>query len=365
MKFLFLFLLSVTMVRAAEPLRVFIRSGEKTHRPGCHDYPAFLKDWTKLLTDRGAKVDGGNAFPTKEQLAQTDVVILHASEAGNIMGEERENFEAYLKRGGGVVAIHGGAVSRDADWYKTVIGGSWNFEKTKYLEGHMSLYFTDREHAIVKGISNFDLDDEIYYDMEMLPEAEILAAAYTPKPRQANDKPGAKINVYDIQPQIWTYEKDNRRAFVCLVGHQYMNFSHQTIETILLRGIAWVGKMKDVDGLLKKDAKLESQLRYPVGGPTRPEEAAAKIEVHPEFELSLVAAEPLINKVLNVDWDEKGRMWVVESPEYPNGLRKVNTEKWKDSGSIKPGVYEREPLDRISILSDTNGDGLMDQKQVF
>ncbi|MFN7342367.1 MAG: hypothetical protein ACK5TA_03415, partial [bacterium] len=144
-----------------------------------------------------------------------------------------------------------------------------------------------------------------------------------------------------------------------------MNFSHQTIETILLRGIAWVGKMKDVDGLLKKDAKLESQLRYPVGGPTRPEEAAAKIEVHHEFELSLVAAEPLINKVLNVDWDEKGRMWVVESPEYPNGLRKVNTEKWKDSGSIKPGVYEREPLDRISILSDTNGDGLMDKKQVF
>ncbi|MFN5579690.1 MAG: ThuA domain-containing protein [Akkermansiaceae bacterium] len=307
---------------ADDAVRIFIRSGEKTHRPGCHDYPAFLKDWTKLLTDRGAKVDGGNAFPTKEQLAQTDVVILHASEAGNIMGEERENFEAYLKRGGGVVAIHGGAVSRDADWYKTVIGGSWNFKQTKYLEGHMSLYFTDREHAIVKGISNFDLDDEIYYDMEMLPEAEILAAAYTPKPRQANDKPGAKINVYDIQPQIWTYEKDNRRAFVCLVGHQYMNFSHQTIETILLRGIAWVGKMKDVDGLLKKDAKLESQLRYPVGGPTRPEEAAAKIEVHPEFELSLVAAEPLINKVLNVDWDEKGRMWVVESPEYPNGLRR-------------------------------------------
>lgn len=365
MKFLFLFLFSVTMLRAAEPLRVFIRSGEKTHGPGCHDYPAFLADWTKLLTGRGVKVSGGNKFPTKQQLAETDVIILHSAEAGNITGEERVNFEAYLKRGGGVVAIHGGAVSRDPDWYKTVIGGSWNFEKTKYLEGHMSLYLTDREHAIVKGISNFDLDDEIYYDMDMLPEAEILAAAYTPKPRQANDKPGAGINVYDIQPQIWTYETDNRRAFVCLVGHQYMNFSHQTIETILLRGIAWAGKMKDVDGLLKKDAKLESQLRYPVGGPTRPEEAAAKIEVHPEFELSLVAAEPLINKVLNVDWDEKGRMWVVESPEYPNGLRKVNTEKWKDSGSIKPGVYDRDPLDRVSILSDTNGDGVMDKKQVF
>jgi type 1 glutamine amidotransferase len=217
MKFLFLFLISVTIVRAAEPLRVFIRSGEKTHGPGCHDYPAFLADWTKLLTGRGVKVSGGNEFPTKQQLAETDVVILHSAEAGNITGEDRVNFEAYLQRGGGVVAIHGGAVSRDPDWYKTVIGGSWNFKKTKYLEGHMSLYFTDRENVIVRGISNFDLDDEIYYDMDMLPDAEILAAAYTPKPRQANDKPGEKINVYDIQPQIWTYEKDNRRAFVCLV----------------------------------------------------------------------------------------------------------------------------------------------------
>jgi type 1 glutamine amidotransferase len=33
---------------------------------------------------------------------------------------------------------------------------------------------------ITKDISNFDIDDEIYYDMDLLPEAKILAAAYTP-----------------------------------------------------------------------------------------------------------------------------------------------------------------------------------------
>lgn len=359
-----LFLLLALGITHAEPLRVFIRSGEKTHRPGCHDYPAFLRDWTKLLNERGAKAAGGNDFPTKEQLAETDVVILHASEAGNIDGENRKNFEAYLERGGGVVAIHGGAVSRDHGWYKGVIGGSWNFAQTKFREGQMSLYFTDIQNPITQGVSNFDLDDEIYYDMEILPEAKILAAAYTPKAKDGTVGKDNRVNVYDIQPQMWTYETGDRRAFVFIPGHQYVNFSHASFQALLLRGIAWAGK-RDADSLLGEDPKLAGKLRYPVGGPTRPEDAATKIEVHPEFDLSLVAAEPLINKAMNLDWDEKGRLWVVESPEYPNGLRKTNAVVWKDSGSIAAGVHDREPTDRISILSDTDGDGRMDRKQVF
>ncbi len=350
---------------AAEPLRVFIRSGEKTHGPGAHDHPAFLKDWTKLLNKRGAKATGGDAFPTKAQLAETDVVVIHAEEGGNITGEDRANFEEFLKRGGGVVAVHGGTVSRDPDWYKTVIGGSWRFGKTKWLEGHLSLYFTDRENPITKDLSNFDLDDEIYYDMELLPEVRVLAGAFTPKPKNADHHDdGKRVNIYDIQPQSWTYETGNRRAFAFVPGHLYENFSHASMRTLLLRGIAWAGKRENADELCRPE-ELGDILRYPEGGPTRPEKAAAKIELHPEFEISLVAAEPLINKVLNVDWDEKGRLWVVESPEYPNGLRKANTDEWKESGSVAPGKYEREPLDRISILTDTDGDGVMDAKKVF
>lgn len=365
MKKLLLLLACVQIVNAAEPLRVFIRSGPKTHGPGCHDYPAFLKDWTKLLNERGAKATGGDAFPTKEQLAETDVVILHAEEAGNITGDERKNFEAYMERGGGVVAIHGGTVSRDPDWYKTVIGGSWNHDHTKWLEGEMSLYFTDRENPITRGASNFDLDDEIYYDMDIMPEVKILAAAYTPKPKDGSTGAGKPVNIYDIQPQIWSYETGKRRAFACIPGHVYENFSHISLQTILLRGIAWAGKMEDTDALLDDREKVAGALRYPVGGPTRPEEAAAKIELHPEFDISLVAAEPLINKAMNIDWDAKGRMWVVETPEYPNGLRKANTDVWKDMGSVEPGKYDRDPLDRISILSDGDGDGRMDKKHVF
>ncbi|MGB6220546.1 PVC-type heme-binding CxxCH protein [Haloferula sp.] len=367
MKRLFLGLIGLLLVslgHASEPLRVFIRSGPKTHGPGAHDYPSFLRDWTKLLNERGAVATGADRFPTSEELAKTDVLILHAEEAGNISGEERERFERYLERGGGVVAIHGGTVSRDPNWYKTIIGGSWNHDHTKWLEGPMSLYFTDRENPISKGASNFDLDDEIYYDMDLMPDVKVLAAAYTPKPRDGQGR-GQEVDIHDIQPQIWSYETGNRRAFACIPGHLYENFSHLSLQTILLRGIAWAGKMDDAEALLVDKEKVASALRYPVGGPTRPEEAEAAIELHPEFEISLVAAEPLINKAMNLDWDEKGRLWVVESPEYPNGLRKAKTETWKDMGSVKPGDYQRDPLDRISILTDQDGDGRMDKKHVF
>jgi putative membrane-bound dehydrogenase-like protein len=371
-------LLPTTTIRAAEPLRVFIRAGKKSHGPGAHDYPQFLKDWVPMLNQRGAKCEGSLEFPTKEQLDRTDVLILHAQEAGNIkIGEERKHLMEFLARGGGVVTIHAGAVSSDHDWFKNVIGGSWKKGTTKWLEAPMSLYFTDRENPITKDISNFDIDDEIYYDMDLLPEAKILAAAYTPNTPQV--KGGNKeaqqraaeavakkkaVNIYDIQPQVWTYEKEKYRAFTCIPGHWYKNFSHNAVRTMILRGIAWAGKRGNIDELCKP-AELGDALRYVEGGCPSPQELPKALEVHPEFNLSLVASEPLINKPMNIDWDEKGRLWVVETPEYPNGLRQSNVDAWKDSGAIKPGQYERKPLDQVSILSDTNGDGVMDKKQVF
>lgn len=363
---------------AAEPLRVFIRAGKKSHGPGAHDFPQFLKEWVPMLNERGAKADGGLEFPTKEQLDKTDVLILHAQEAGNIkIGDERKNLMEFLGRGGGLVVIHAAAVSKDHDWFKTIIGGSWHFGQTKWLEAPMSLYFTDHDNAITKDISNFDIDDEIYYDMDLLPEAKILAAAYTPNTPQI--KGGNKeaqqraaeavakkkaVNIYDIQPQMWTYEKENYRAFTCIPGHYHRNFSHVGLRAAILRGIAWAGKRTNVDELCLP-TELGEALRYAEGGVPRPEEMPKHLEVHPEFNLSLVAAEPLINKPMNIDWDEKGRLWVVETPEYPNGLRQANVDAWKDSGAVKPGQHDRKPLDRVSILSDTNDDGVMDKKTVF
>src|SRR6185436_17343002 len=78
-----------------QPLRVFIRGGAKTHGPGEHDHPSFLKDWSALLAARGAVVDGAMQFPTAAQLEKSDVLVMFAAEAGTISPEDRVNLEAF------------------------------------------------------------------------------------------------------------------------------------------------------------------------------------------------------------------------------------------------------------------------------
>ena len=107
-----------------KPLRIFIRAGPKTHGPGAHDWPSFLRDWKILLAQRGAIVDGAIGFPTDEQLENTDVIVMCAQNAGSIHGAQRAALERFLKRGGGMVVIHDGIASDDPDWFKTVVGGA-------------------------------------------------------------------------------------------------------------------------------------------------------------------------------------------------------------------------------------------------
>jgi putative membrane-bound dehydrogenase-like protein len=376
--------LASTCLSAADPLRVYIRSGEKTHGPGAHDHPRFLAEWMPLLNARGAVATGSDQFPSAAQLAETDVLVLNAGNAGDITGPNRANLHDYLTRGGGLVVLHAGAVAKDHAWYKSIIGGSWQQGTTKWLEAPMHLYFADRHHPITTNVSNWAMEDEIYYDMDLSDDIHVLATAYTPKAidtqGRGNQEAQARaaeavatkkaVNIYDHQPQIWTYERSflpnasPYRAFVSIPGHFYENFNRPNYRAILLRGIAWAGHRANVDELCLP-SELGDALIYPADGPIHPRKASANFEVHPEFEVKLVASEPLIEKVINVTWDEKGRLWVCETPEYPNGRRISESAVWQDSGTLKPNQPKRRAEDRISILTDTDGDGVMDTKKVF
>ncbi len=339
-----LFCLAAQAQTAGQPLRIFIRGGPKTHGPGQHDGPRFLKEWKELLTQRGARVDGAIGFPSAEQLSAADVLIMYAQNAGDISAEQRANLDQFLKRGGGIVVIHDAIGGHDPQWFKTIVGGAWDYSDSKFFEGDISFYYLDHNDPITRGASNFEFDDEMYYDLHLMPEAHILAGTYNPDARNKHD--GRNLpSVYDVSPQMWTYEKDNYRAFVSIPGHNYKSFDLPHYRAVLLRGIAWAGK-RDVDLLVSKE-ELAS-LQYPEGGPTAPDEAVKKIVVPPDFNISLVASEPLIEKPISMDWDPKGRLWVAESPEYP--FRKDRS---------------RPPRDRISILEDTHGDGRMDKRTVF
>ncbi len=377
-----LVLTSLAVSASAAPLRVFIRGGTANRGNEVHAHPRFLAEWKTLLAERGMKVDGNTDWPTAEQIRNTDVVVAYAQEGGDATPEQEALINEFTKRGGGLVVIHTAAVSmKNPGWWRETLGGAWKPGTTKWREGKMDLFFTENQrlgggHPITIGASNFYFDDEIYYDMDIKPEARVLASSYTPNVREGR-KPaeGNKPNIYDIQAQMWVYENTAAggsapyRAFVSIPGHQFATFNRPNYRAILLRGIAWAGKRTNIDEFTKPEEV--SALTYPEGGPQKPADTLKALEIHPDFNLKLVASEPLISKPMNFDWDPAGRLWVAETPEYPNGRRGMRPDyrgkEWKDHGGVDPtpGIQERKAIDKISILTDTNGDGVMDKKEIF
>ena len=70
----------------------------------------------------------------------------------------------------------------------------------------------------------------------------------------------------------------------------------------------------------------------------------------PGYRVELVASEPLIQEPVALDWDLEGRLWAVEMPGFMANIR---------------GSNEHDPIGRVVVLEDTDGDGRMDKRTVF
>ena len=104
-------------------MRIYLRAGLKTHDVGEHDYPQFLADWSKLLTERGAVVDGSLHAPTAEELKDVDVIVMYKGDAGFMTPVEKAALEAFVKRGGGIVTLHDPLCGPDPAQFASYVGG--------------------------------------------------------------------------------------------------------------------------------------------------------------------------------------------------------------------------------------------------
>ena len=82
--------------------------------------------------------------------------------------------------------------------------------------------------------------------------------------------------------------------------------------------------------------------------PKSPKEALQTIRTHAGLKVELVAAEPLVQSPVAIDWGADRKLWVCEMFDYPAGPR---------------GDYE--PGGRVRFLEDTNHDGRYDKATVF
>ena len=79
--------------------------------------------------------------------------------------------------------------------------------------------------------------------------------------------------------------------------------------------------------------------------PLSPAEALQRMTLPAGFKATLFASEPDVMQPIAFDFDDRGRLWVVECFSYPD--------------------FKTEDRDRILVFTDRNGDGRFDERKVF
>jgi putative membrane-bound dehydrogenase-like protein len=110
--------------------------------------------------------------------------------------------------------------------------------------------------------------------------------------------------------------------------------------------IVFAGLLLGLSGVAGAQDVVPHAQDRPPGPALSPQEAIAKMQLPPGFCAELVAAEPDLINPTAMTFDERGRIWVCESIEYP---RK------------EPGIGR----DRVKILEDKDGDGRFETVKIF
>jgi mono/diheme cytochrome c family protein/glucose/arabinose dehydrogenase len=103
-------------------------------------------------------------------------------------------------------------------------------------------------------------------------------------------------------------------------------------------------------GLFGCTAKPSAKLDEGPSPAKSPAEELATFQLEPGLKIQLVAAEPMVQDPVVITFDPDGRLWVVEMRGFMPDI---------------DGEGEQEPIGRISVLEDTNGDGKMDISTVY
>jgi putative membrane-bound dehydrogenase-like protein len=113
---------------------------------------------------------------------------------------------------------------------------------------------------------------------------------------------------------------------------------------LLMLGI--LGYAVTCQSVLAQEEFVPRRQEKPPGPALSPQDAIAKMTVPEGFSVELVASEPDIQNPVAMTFDERGRIWITESFEYPR----------LEAG---PG------RDRVKVLEDTDGDGVTDKVTIF
>jgi putative membrane-bound dehydrogenase-like protein len=281
----------------------------------------------------------------KENLENFDGLVIYANHE-NIRPSQEEALLNFVKEGKGFVPLHCASYCfQNSTAYIDLVGGQFQKHDTSTFVANI----LHKEHPAMEAVDTFSTWDETYVHHKLTDDRTVLME---------------RVEGDHHEPWTWVKEYGKGRVFYTAYGHDDRTWNNPGFQQLVRQGILWaVGDKvrsqwtafsKDLPHLsYKPEANIPNyEKRNPppqYQEPLTPEESAKLIQVPPGFDLELFASEPDIVNPIAMDWDERGRLWVIETVDYPNTVRDA----------------EGEGDDRIKICEDTDGDGKADKFIIF
>jgi type 1 glutamine amidotransferase len=237
------------------PLTILFAGGAKDHPPRSHSHDVLPKRWKVLLGGAGpgdeavtnmyrpqveadrALITAGSPhvkalstleWPTEEQFATADVIVLYQSPQCWKDASHLPQIEAFLNRGGGLVLSH--YVLWNATPALANLLGLAKGKDSHYKHKVITLKLPEPRHPIMHGLPDtFTLADECFWNLQG-DRSKITALA------TSDETVGDKVSA---EPIIWAHEHGKGRVVASTLGHFDWTFDDPFFRTILLRGIAW------------------------------------------------------------------------------------------------------------------------------
>ena len=314
------------------------------HHSEHHNSEAFLPLLASALTSKGINFSytaDPNDLNT-ENLKKYDGLALYANHDSITISQEKALL-GFVKSGKGFIPIHSASYCfRNSSEFVKLVGAQFKSHET----GTFTPTIINKDHAITKDMEAFETWDETYLHHLHNEDRTVLME---------------RVEGEHKEPWTWTRNYGKGRVFYTAYGHDERTWSNHGFHQLMEQGILWAVGEELSNNLAKisfptlkyTDAKIPNyEKRDPLPKlqtPLTVAESQALIQIPPNFELDLFASEPDINTPIAMAFDEKGRLWYLETTDYPN---EINT---------KDGVGN----DKIKIIEDTNGDGKADKFTTF
>ena len=348
------------------PIKVLFLGDSGHHQPAerfAQLEPVLASRGIELVyTDRLADLD-------PKVLAAYDALAVYAN-IDTLTPAAEATILDFVRNGKGLVPLHCASFCfRNSPAWVDLVGAQFQ----KHGTGEFRTVNVAPEHPVMQGFGGFKSFDETY-----------VHTKHNDRGRTVLEE---RVEGDHHEPWTWVRTEGKGRVFYTAWGHDQRTWAHPGFHNLIERGIRFAAgrdlataaayvdhpvmtqppaglkgfayqpaQVPFYDPLATQWAALAEPLSE-MQKPLEPEESR-KHAITPEgFHVELFASEPLLaGKPLAICFDADGDVFVAESVDYPNDL--VEPAKEEPATPV-------EGHDRIVRLSDTDGDGKADRRDVF